>query len=86
MTKKSYTEEDEEFVRFVRSSHTINETAQLSGLSESTVKRILARNKSPVAPNTEPRPDQISELKYMIEKQNKTISRLMEMVNPTRAD
>lgn len=87
MTKKSYTAEDEEFVRFVRSSHTITETAQLSGLSESTVKRILAKSRIGSARpddtlQSSVRPDQIEELKTMIEKQNKTIGRLMDMVSP----
>lgn len=41
MALKSYTEEDEEFVRFVRTTHTIKETAEISGLSENIVKRIL---------------------------------------------
>jgi len=91
MTKKSYTAEDEEFVRFVRSSHTITETAQLSGLSESTVKRILAKSSNgsvrpDVAVESPVRPDEIEELKSMIEKQNKTISRLMNMVAPPRSE
>jgi hypothetical protein len=86
MTQKSYTAEDEEFVRFVRTTNTIQKTAQLSGLSESTVKRILAKPVTELRPDENrhgsQRPDEISELKSMIEKQNKTIARLMEMVAP----
>ena len=89
MTQKSYTPEDEEFVRFVRTTHTIAQTSLLSGLSESTVKRILAKRPVEDRYRTRPdeklssHPDEISELKSMIEKQNKTIARLMEMVRPS---
>jgi len=86
MTQKSYTAEDEEFVRFVRTTNTIQKTAQLSGLSESTVKRILAKPVTELRPDEKSessvRPDELSELKSMIEKQNKIIARLMEMVAP----
>ena len=90
MTQKSYNIEDEDFVRFVRTTNTIQKTAQLSGLSESTVKRILAKDPDKIGTELRPdeklhgsvRPDEIEDLKSMIEKQNKTIHRLMEMVSP----
>ena len=46
MASKTYTTEDEEFVRFVRTTHTLKETADISGLSENIVKRILYSNSS----------------------------------------
>ncbi len=103
MTKKSYTEEDEEFVRFVRTTHTIAETAQLTSLSQSTVKRILAKSKSSVRPDqSEPRPnqtehqtgwpkpnqfsessvspDEMTELRNLVNAQAKAIDRLNKYV------
>ena len=84
MTQKSYTLEDEEFVRFVRSTHTIDATAQLSGLSKSTVKRILAKGSDVPNQHSSVSPDQVNELKAMIEQQNKTIAKLTEMIRPKR--
>ncbi len=63
MASKSYTSDDEEFVRFVRTTHTLKETAEISGLSENIVKRILYSNSS----------NKILELEKILFEQKETI-------------
>lgn len=88
MALKSYTQEDEEFVRFVRTTHTLKKTAEISGLSENTVKRILYSNSSNKISELElevkkilfEQNNLINEQKSLIEAQAKAIDKLNKHV------
>lgn len=77
MASKSYTPEDEEFVRFVRTTHTLKETAEISGLSENVVKRILYSNSSNKISELE---KLLFEQKSLIEAQARAIDKLNKHV------
>ena len=77
MASKSYTPEDEEFVRFVRTTHTLKETSEISGLSENIVKRILYSNSSNKILELE---KLLFEQKVLIDTQAKAIDKLNKHV------
>ena len=77
MASKSYTPDDEEFVRFVRTTHTLKETAEISGLSENIVKRILYSNSSNKLLDLE---KIVFEQKSLIDAQAKAIEKLNKYV------
>jgi hypothetical protein len=79
MAIKSYTSEDEEFVRFVRTTHTLKETAEISGLSENIVKRIMYSKGSNKVLELE---KILLEQQKLIESQARAISRLEGKVFP----
>ena len=90
---KTYTDDDELYVLQLRETCTIKQTAELSGLSESTVKRIIYKTRSDKSSDkssvqvseqkTVPL-EQFQELKNVVDQQAKLLQKLEKHCFPVK--